>query len=132
MARLIETSVWIDFVRANTPVARKLAIEPWILDPDACLCEPVAFEVLRHATAAERARIGDQFATLPLVRTPVGLWNEATRLGQRCRDQGLSPGSLDLLIAAIALHHDAELISFDTDYAAITRVAPLRLHLLTR
>ncbi len=51
MARLIETSLWIDFTRAKTPPGRKLEIQRCILSPDACLCEPVAFEVLRHATA---------------------------------------------------------------------------------
>ena len=130
MARLIETSLWIDFTRAKTPAARKQAIEPWILDPDACICEPVAFEVLRHATAGERTRIEAQFATLPLLPTPATLWRDATRLGQRCRDKGLNAGSLDLIIAALSIHHEAELITADADYAAIARIVPFRLQLL--
>ena len=131
MARLIETSLWIDFTRAKTPPARKLAIQPWILDPEACLCEPVAFEVLRHATPKERPHIEAQFATLPLLSTPSRLWRDAARLGQRCRDKGLNAGSLDLVIAAIAIHHQAELVTGDADYAAIARIVPFRVQLIT-
>jgi predicted nucleic acid-binding protein len=130
MARLIETSVWIDFTRAKTPMARKIAIQPWILDADACLCEAVAFEVLRHATPSERPQIEAQFATLPLLPTPSLIWREATRLGQQCRDKGLNAGSIDLIIAATAIHYDAELITLDADYAAIARIAPLKFKLL--
>ena len=130
MARLIETTLWIDFTRSRTPPERKLAIQAWILDAGACLCEPVAFEVLRHATREERPRIEAQFATLPLLSTPPRLWRDASRLGQRCRDQGHNAGSLDLLIAATAIHHQAELVTFDTDYAAIARFSKLRVHLL--
>lgn len=130
MARLIEASLWIDFTRAKTPTARKLVIQPWILDPDACICEPVAFEVLRHATATERTQIEAQFATLPLLPTPPQIWRDAARLGQRCRDKGLNAGSLDLVIAAITIHHQAELVTGDADYAAIARIVPFSLQLL--
>lgn len=132
MARLIETSLWVDFTRSKTPLEQKAEIQPWILDPDACLCDPVAFEVLRHATVKERPMIEAQFATLPLLFTPSRLWQDAARLGQACRDQGFTAGSLDLVIAALALHHDAELVTFDADYAAIRRASALRLILLTR
>jgi predicted nucleic acid-binding protein len=131
MARLIETSLWIDFTRAKTPPARKLAIQPWILDPDACLCEPVAFEVLRHATAKESKFIEEQFDTLPLLPTPAALWRDAARLGRKCRDKGFNAGSLDLVIVALAMHHDAELITLDADYAGISRIVPFRLRLLS-
>jgi len=132
MARLIETSLWVDFTRSRTPAAQKAAIQRWILDPDAWLCEPVAFEVLRHATAKERPLIEAQFATLPLLSTPAGLWRDAARLGQACRDQGFTAGSLDLVIAALAIHHHAELITFDTDFQAIRGASALRIQLLPR
>ena len=57
MARLIESSLWVDFTRLKSPAALKARIHPWILDPQAVICEAVAFEVLRHATLAERSRI---------------------------------------------------------------------------
>jgi predicted nucleic acid-binding protein len=132
MARLIESSLWVDFTRSKSPLALKTMIQPWILDPLACLCEPIAFEVLRHATQQERIWIESQFATLPLLATPSHLWRDATRLGQQCRDQGINVGSLDLIIASLAIHHDAELITFDSDYLAIASASKLRVQLLSR
>lgn len=132
MARLIESSLWVDFTRSKSPLALKKQVQPWILDPLACLCEPIAFEILRHATPGERQWIEAQFATIPLLATPPHLWRDAARLGQQCRDQGINAGSLDLLIASLALHHDAELITFDADYQAIARVSKLRVHFLVR
>lgn len=107
-------------------------IHPWIIDPKACLCEPVAFEILRHATAAERPLIREQFDTLPLLPTPTQLWRDAAILGQTCRSGGQTIGSLDLIIAAIALHYKAELITFDADYSAIAELTSLQVQRLER
>ena len=132
MARLIDSSLWVDFMRRKSPPALKALIHPWILDPAACLAEPIAFEVLRHAAPDERPLIQAQFATLPLLPTPASLWRDATRLGQTCRDKGYNAGSLDLLIAATALHHDAELITFDAGFTEIARHTSLNAHHLRR
>jgi predicted nucleic acid-binding protein len=132
MARLIESSLWVDFTRRKSPAALKQRIQPWILDPLAALCEPVIFEILRNATALERPMIEAQFATLSVLETPPRIWRAAALLGQKCRDQGINAGSLDLVIAAIAIHHAAEIITFDADYSAISQVAPLRVKLLSR
>ncbi len=130
MARLIDTSLWIDFTRKKSPAALKAAILPWIMAPDACLCEPIAFEILRHATALEKKHLQAQFATLPFLSTPPTLWRDATQLGSACRAKGVNAGSQDLLIAASAIHHQAELITFDADFLAISRCTGLRLQLL--
>ena len=132
MARLIESSLWVDFTRKKSPRSLKEWIKPWILDPEACLCEPIVFEVLRHATETERPLLDAQFATLPVLTTPAHLWRDATRLGQICRDHGHTAGSLDLLIASLAIHHRAELITFDGDYQPIADQSDLNLTLLTR
>jgi predicted nucleic acid-binding protein len=132
MARLIESSLWVDFTRSKSPRALKAMIQPWILDPLACLCEPIAFEILRHATPQERRWIKAQFFTLPLLPTPIHLWRDAARLGQQCRDQAINVGSLDLIIASLAIHHAAELITFGTDYLAIASTSKLRVQILSR
>jgi predicted nucleic acid-binding protein len=132
MARLIESTLWVDFTRRSSPQALRARIQLWILDEHAAICEMVAFEVLRHANSRERPLIEAQFATLPLLPTPPRLWQRATALGQQCREAGVTVGSIDLLIAALALHHDAEAVTFDAYYLAIARAAPLRVTLLSR
>jgi predicted nucleic acid-binding protein len=132
MATLIDTSLWIDFTRTRSPKSIKRFIAPYILDPEAHLAEPIAFEILRHATTAEARQLGQQFATLPTLATPPLLWTRAADLGQACRRKHITVGSLDLLIATIAIHHGAGVVTFDVDYQKIAGVSALQVKLLQR
>jgi len=132
MARLVDTSLWIDFTRARSPRLLKEIISPHILDPEACLAEPIAFEVLRYANEEETRQLQAQFQTVPMLSTPLNLWSEAAALGQRCRREGITAGSLDLLIASVALHHGAELVTFDVDFEHIATVSALKVTRLRR
>ena len=121
MPTLIDTSLWIDFTRTRSPRKLKQFIAPFILDPEAHLAEPITFEILRHATPAESKQLTQQFQTLPTLATPPLLWSEAAELGQACRQKNITVPSLDLLIAAIALHHGAEVVTFDDDFQSCWR-----------
>ena len=129
---LIDTSVWIDFTRSRSPQPLKHFIAPYILDPAAHLAEPIMFEMLRHASPAEARQLTEQFATYPSLPTPATVWTDATVLGQRCRKHGLTIVSLDLLIASVALHHGATLVTFDEDFNGIGRMCDLQVKLLRR
>jgi predicted nucleic acid-binding protein len=132
MTLLLDTSLWIDFTRTRSPVALKQCIAPYVLDPAAHLAELVRFEVLRAARPQEARLLEAQFDTLPMLPTPADLWQQAINLGQACRQIGRTVLSLDLLIAAVALHHNAKLVSFDADFETIASVSALRLNRLTR
>ena len=132
MATLIDTSVWIDFTRARSSKKLKAFIAPYVLDPEAHLTDPIAFEILRHATPREAQQLNRPFQTMPLLVVPDNLWAAAALLGQKCRQQGLTIGSLDLLIAVVALHHQATLITFDDDFQQISAVSKLQVKLLSR
>jgi predicted nucleic acid-binding protein len=132
MTLLLDTSLWIDFTRTRSPTALKQLIAPFVLDPEAHLAEPVRFELLRSARPDETRQLEAQFATLPTLPTPADLWQRAINLGQACHAIGRTVLSLDLLVAAVALHHNAVLVSFDADFEAIAAVSALRLHRLSR
>jgi predicted nucleic acid-binding protein len=132
MTLLLDTSLWIDFTRARSPAPVKQFIAPFVLDPEAHLAEPVLFEVLRSARPEEARLLESQFAILPMLPTPADLWRQAIALGQACRQVGRTVASLDLLVAAVALHHNAVLVSFDADFEAIASVSELRLQRLRR
>jgi predicted nucleic acid-binding protein len=103
MAKLVDASLWIDFTRLRSPRALKDVIAPHILDPEACLAEPIAFEMLRYANEEEARQLSAQFETMPILPTPSDLWSVAAKLGQQCRRAGITAGSIDLLIATIAI-----------------------------
>jgi predicted nucleic acid-binding protein len=132
LARRIDASLWIDFTRARSLRALKDLIAPHILDPEACLAEPIEFEVLRYANDDEMKLLQAQFQTMPKLSTPSDLWREAALLGQRCRRKGVTVGSVDLLIASVALPHGAELVTFDADFEQIAAISPLRVARLQR
>jgi predicted nucleic acid-binding protein len=132
MATLIDSSVWIDFTRTRSPRSLKQFIAPYILAPGASLAEPVVFEVLRHASDKESAQIGAQFDTLPMLPTPADLWSKAAKLGQGCRKKGIDSGGLDLLISAVAIHHETELVTFDHGFEKIASASTLKVKLLVR
>nr|WP_221630018.1 MULTISPECIES: PIN domain nuclease [unclassified Synechococcus] len=129
---LLDTSLWIDFTRARSPAPLKQFIAPYVLDPAAHLAEPVLFEVLRSARPEESRLLEAQFDVLPCLPTPKDLWQRAIALGQACRQAGRTVFSLDLLVAAVAMHHDAVVVSFDADFEAIASVSALRLKRLNR
>jgi len=56
-------------------------------------------------------------------------------MAKRLRRQSLGrlhSRALDLLIATVAVHHDAELITFDADFEQIATVSTLRVTRLAR
>jgi len=132
MARLLDANLWIDLTRARSSRTLKKFISPFILDSQACLAEPVVFEVLRNATDPEALQLTHHFQTLPLLASPPDLWSTGVELGRACRRIGLTPGSIDLLIAAVAIHHRAELVTFDVDFESIAGVSDLKVKLLKR
>lgn len=130
---MIDSSLWVDYFRLQTTEARRAQAGMWIDHGDAVTCWPVMFEVLRGARPEERRRIRGQLETVSVLPFETGLWLSAAILGQTCRDRGFTIPPFDLLIATAALHHDAEIITFDRDYSYIAQAEPkLRVEILTR
>ncbi len=132
MATLIDSSLWIDFTRARSPRTLKLFIAEYVFAPDVALAEPVVFELFRYASDDEAAHLQQQFRHLPVISTPNDLWSAGVELGQSCRRIGVNPNSIDLLIAVVAIHHGAEIVTFDAGFKDIARASELKVKLLKR
>jgi predicted nucleic acid-binding protein len=132
MPLLLDSSLSIDFTRSRSPAELKQFIAPFILDPQTHLAEPVRFELLRSARANEITLLETQFATIPCLSTPEAVWASATVLGQGCQRAGRCVASLDLLVAAVALHHKATVVTFDGDFEAIAAISELQVQRLRR
>jgi predicted nucleic acid-binding protein len=55
-------------------------------------------------------------------------YREAATIFRLARSKGFSLTTIDTLIAAIALEHQASLFSLDKDFSRIARITALRLH----
>ena len=132
MGQVIDTSVWIDHLRKGTPDATRQMADAAVNDADALLCEPVRFELLYGASRRERPLLLRRLETMPLLHTPPRLWHEAANLAAQACDAGLRVPSVDLLIAALCIHHDVALTTFDSHFGKLAKFSKLRVNALTR
>jgi len=125
---LVDTSVWIDFFRSSPGRAgrelRRLIEE---VEPFA-LTGVVVTEVLRGLTR-EVNRI-ERYLSMWELLEPSGFstYREASAISRLARSRGISLTTIDTLIAAIALEHQASLFSLDKDFSRVARISALRLH----
>ena len=132
MGQVIDTCVWIDYLRERTPAATRRVAAAAVRAEDALLCEQVRFELLAGASRRERPPLLRRLETMPLLDSPPALWHEASILAAKACDSGLRIGSMDLLIAALCIHHDSALTTFDAHFTKLAQLSTLRLNLLVR
>ena len=132
MGQVIDTCIWIDHLRKGTPDATRQLADAAMNATDALLCEPVRFELLYGASRRERPLLLRRLETMPLLPTPLPLWQEAATLATVACDAGLRVPSVDLLIAAVCIHHDETLTTFDAHFAKLATLSKLRVNLLVR
>ncbi len=126
---LVDTSGWIDFFRGREPVAS--AVDAAIGANEAAHCGPILTEIRRGLrTSLERRRVLPLLDGCYLLEQPPELWEQAGDLGFALARHGASVKTLDLLIAAYALHHGVSILTTDRDFARMQRAGlPIALHL---
>lgn len=132
MEYLIDSCVWIDFLRPATPPAIRQIADEAVNRSSAVICEPIWFELLRLCAKAQRKGVEAHLSTLPMLPTPAELWKDATIFGQQCKDAGIQAGFSDLLIAAICRRSGAIIVTFDAHFDALAKVIGFETDLLTR
>jgi predicted nucleic acid-binding protein len=123
---LVDTSVWIDFLR-GAPTVQVATLEGLLDGDDLVGTAPIILqEVLQGADSPARfeqwrREFSGLMCYLPL--DPVDTHVEAARLYAACRRAGKTPrSSNDCLIARIAVEHDLMLLEDDRDFEAIAAV----------
>jgi predicted nucleic acid-binding protein len=117
---LVDTSAWIEFFRGRDPIAS--AVERSLDTNDAALCGPVETELRRgFTTLRERNKVVPLLDGCHFLQQPRALWTEAGELGFALRRRGMTPKTLDLLIATYALSHSIGLLTGDKDFRAIVK-----------
>ena len=109
---------------------RALDLESVVDFDEVVTCLPVIQEVLQGFREENAYRVARQsLSALPILEAPLGLpaFEEAANLYRLARRAGLTiRSSVDCLIAACAIRHDAELLHSDRDFSALAQVSPLR------
>ncbi|HEX6160244.1 MAG TPA: PIN domain-containing protein [Thermoanaerobaculia bacterium] len=120
---LADTSAWINHLRGIHPIPEEVVL---------VTVPPVLQEVLHGADLARSYDLLREVvlssATMLDNPMPLERFEQAAQIYLRCRDKGYTPrSSVDCLIAASAIAHDAELLHDDRDFGFIAEVVPLRL-----
>ena len=123
---LIDTSVWVDLLRGQ--LGSKEAVRRL---PDIVTCGPVVQEILQGLEEQGFSRaFQDALLEVPRVEDPLSLevFLEAAEIYRVGRRKGYTIRStVDCLVAAIAMRHDAVVWHKDRDFDAIARFTALRV-----
>ena len=124
---LVDTSSWIHFLRPDGDSAVRARVDGLLRAGTAGWCTLVRLELWNGAGGERERKVLREFERLvPELAITAEVWNEACELARRCRAAGVTVPATDLLIAACARHHGAQLEQSDGDYEAIARVSGRR------
>jgi len=125
---LVDSSVWIHFFSsAPGPASDELAklIERLEL---LALTGVVVTEVLQGLR--RDARLVESYLAQIRMLEPQGFstYLNAAAIFRTARSKGITLATIDVLIAAVALEHDAAVFTLDNDFSHIARITGLSLH----
>jgi predicted nucleic acid-binding protein len=125
---LVDSSVWIAYLRGDNLVEVALLSEALEQQEPVWLAPPILQEVLQGADSPDRFTRWDRvLGELPMVVTPDAreAARHAAHLYARCRWAGVSPRSAnDCLIATHAIFASMPLLHRDRDFGLIAGVEP--------
>ena len=115
--RLIDTSCWVHQLRKNGNAEIRQKVESLLRAGKAGWCAPVRLELYAGVGRDPEADVLRHYASvLPDFPVEPEVWNLADTLAIRCRRQGKTAPSMDILIAACARHHRVEVEADDEHF----------------
>jgi hypothetical protein len=127
---LVDTSVWIDFLRSADSVQRHVLRRLIEEDEDICITGIILTEILqgvRHDKHFQKVK--DYLLEFPLYN-PKGIetYISAAALYRRCRRRGKTvKRTIDCLIAAICIENKLTLLHKDSDFDQIAKCTELEV-----
>jgi predicted nucleic acid-binding protein len=112
---LVDTSSWIETLRAGGDASVRQRVSALVLDGEAAWCDMIRLELWHGVRGARETRdLTDlEDVVVPLV-IDEAVWRQAVALARRARSQGLTVQAPDLVIAATAQRHEVAVDSTDS------------------
>ena len=135
MLALVDTCIWSLALRRQskeltaTESALREELRELIDEGRARLAGPIRQEILsgiREASQYERLR--EHLRAFPDEPLPVGDYELAAKLSNRCRSAGIAGSPVDFLICAVALSRKWAIFTVDGDFEAYSRLLGITLH----
>ncbi len=126
---LVDSSSWIHFLRPNGDPEVRARVEAALTAGEACWCPLVRLELWNGAAGdRDRKSLRDFEAVLPELPIDDEVWSGAYELARRARSAGVSVPATDMLIAACARRHGAELETADSDFERLAAAVPIEMY----
>ncbi len=114
---LVDSSSWIHFLRPNGDPKVRSRVEAALTSGEACWCPLVRLELWNGAAGdRDRKSLRDFEDVLLEIAIDDDVWASAYELARRARSAGVSAPATDILIAACARRHGADLETADSDF----------------
>ena len=121
---LIDTSSWIEALRRGGRAEVRERVARLMGEGRAAWCDMVALELWNGARGGyEREQLQKLGQELVLLPTTELTWSKAKALADRCRSTGNTVPATDLIIAACALVHGANVEHCDAHLTIIAALA---------
>ncbi len=128
---LVDTSVWSLALRRDAPsdAPEVEALGRFLRGGVTVFTTGVILQEILQGFEGPRQRdtILKTFAALPCIAPEIEDHIDAAVLRTTCRRRGVQIATIDALIATLCIRRDLALLTTDGDFAAVARVAPLRL-----
>jgi predicted nucleic acid-binding protein len=131
MTILVDTSVWSLALRrdvdATEPEVQKL--KEALFGADVVVTTGLVLQELLQGFSGARAhtQIIEKFAALPLLQPDRDDYVNAAALRNKCRHAGVQIGTIDALLAQLAIRHDLMLLTTDKDFTHAAKHCTLRV-----
>lgn len=131
MTLLVDTSVWsLAFrrdVEATEPEVQEL--KDALYGADVVVTTGLVLQELLQGFSGARAKTQfiERFAALPLLQPDRDDHIGAVALGNTCRQAGVQIGTIDALLAQLAIRHDLTLLTTDKDFTHAAKHCSLRV-----
>jgi predicted nucleic acid-binding protein len=128
---LVDTSVWIDFLRGANSTERRVLHELIENEEEICITGIILTEILQGIREEKQFQITRKNLLEFPVYEPKGTatYTEAASIFRSCRKKGKTIRStVDCLIAAICLENDLSVFHKDRDYDIIGECAGLKVY----
>jgi tRNA(fMet)-specific endonuclease VapC len=118
MKIIVDTSVWIEYLKNKPTLAEKL--DRQLLAGDIFTVGPVIAELLQGAkTEKDYRMLKNSIDGLPFIETSFENWALAGDISYKLRRKGITIPITDCIIAAVAIHNNASVMTYDQHFTNI-------------
>ena len=123
---LVDTSVWVEFLRRSGSRAIQARLRPLILNGEVALADWIVLELMTGLRATEKpAELLARLSPVHRLPFPEDGWKGAWNLASSLRKRGITPSAADCYIATVAVSANVPLIHCDADFEAIAKHSAL-------